>query len=231
MRTTLVCAVLVLVVIGVAAAVGRAIFIGDWAHRAEPLRVRMLLAMGYNDRDIAHQPQDLVEVDDKFGNHRVTTWLHVIPGAVFLLLAPIQFLPSIRNRFLGLHRWLGRILIVAALISGAAGLFFGLFLPLGGFKESIPIAIFGALLFFSAIRGYIAIRRGEVRRHREWMIRAFAVALAIATVRVVLTALDMARIMAADPRALFVVSIWSGWLITLAVAEAWIRYTRGRVEA
>jgi len=228
-RSALWLAVIVLVIIGLAAAVGRTMFVGDFTHRAEPLRERMMHALGYNN--VRHHEADIAEVDDKFGKHRVMTWLHVVPGGIFLLLAPIQFLAPVRNRFLGFHRWLGRILLVAALASGAAGLFFGFFLPLGGFKESIPIAIFGGLLFFSAMRAYIAIRNGQVRIHREWMIRAFAVALAISTVRVVILAFDVARVGVDQPRTMFVISIWSGWLITLAIAEFWIRYTRRRVAA
>ena len=73
------------------------------------------------------------------------TLLHVIPGSLFLLLAPIQFLPPVRNRFLGIHRWLGRVLIVAALISGGVGIFFGVYKPFGGVREGVGIAIFGAL--------------------------------------------------------------------------------------
>ena len=224
MKTALVLAVILLAVLGVAAAIGRAVFVGDWAHRAEPIRERMMHALGYHN--VRHPEADLAEVDNKLGGHRITTWLHVIPGGIFLLLAPIQFLPSVRNRFLGVHRWLGRILIVAALISGAVGMFFGLFMPFGGLTEAIAIAIFGGLLFFSALRAYVAIRSGQVRIHREWMIRAFAVALAISTVRLVVMGLDIARIGVDAPRAMFAVSIWSGWLITLAVAEAWIRRTR-----
>ena len=120
---------------------------------------------------------------------------------------------------------------VNRLISGAAGLFFGVFHPIGGVREAIGIVIFGTFLVVCVIRAYVAIRRGNVAMHREWMIRTFAVALAISTVRVVASALDSTRAAAADPREQFVVSIWSGWLITIAAAELWIRYTRRSTDA
>lgn len=73
----------------------------------------------------------------------------------------------------------------------------------------------------------VAIRRGQVARHREWMIRAFAVALGISTVRVVGTVFDVALTPAGvPPPEVFVLSLWTGWTLTLAAAEAWIRYTR-----
>jgi uncharacterized membrane protein YozB (DUF420 family) len=40
-------------------------------------------------------------------------------------------------------------------------------------------------------RGWRAIRHGDVEAHREWMIRAFAVCAGIATVRIVMAALDL----------------------------------------
>ena len=59
------------------------------------------------------------------------------------------------------------------------------------------------------------------------MIRAFAIALGISTVRVVALIFDLtltpAGVRTPD---VFVLSIWIGWLLTMAVAEAWIRYTR-----
>ncbi len=224
MRATGWVTVILLVLIGVAAAIGQAVFIGDLAHRAEPLRLRLIDSP-------PHSEAMLAEVDNKYGNHRFTTLLHIVPGGIFLPLAPIQFIPAIRNRYLRAHHWLGRALMIAVLVSGAAGMFFGVFHPIGGMREAVGIVIFGAFLFVCVIRAYIAIRRGQVERHREWMIRAFAVALAISTVRVVATGLDFTGAWGDDPRQQFAVSIWSGWLITMAVAELWIRYTRRSTNA
>jgi uncharacterized membrane protein len=224
MRATVWVGVVLLVVIGVAAAIGRAIYSGDLVHRAESIRLRLIDSP-------PHSEAELAEVDNKFGSQRIMTLLHVVPGGIFLLLAPIQFIPAVRNRYLRLHRWLGRALLVAVLISGAAGIIFGVFNPIGGLREAIGIVIFGTFLFVCAIRAYVAIRRGRVTIHREWMIRTFAVALAISTVRVVAAALDSTRALGGDAREQFVVSIWCGWLITIAAAEVWILYTRRSTNA
>lgn len=220
MRATLWVTVALLVAIGVASAIARAVFTGDLAHRVASIRPLL---------DLPPYPEsELAEVDNKFGGLRAITLLHVVPGGLFLLLAPIQFVPAIRNRYLRAHRRLGRVLIIAALISGAAGLFFGFYRPIGGVREAVPIALFGVFLFISAIRAYVAIRKGQVAVHREWMIRAFATALAISTVRIAAAAIDYAQVWANNHRSQFVLAIWSGWLITLAIAEIWIRYSRGR---
>lgn len=93
----------------------------------------------------------------------------------------------------------------------------------------MAIAVFGGLFLIAICRAFLAIRRHQVARHREWMIRVFAIAIAVSTVRVVAGLLDVVLTPAGfRPPALFVLSLWTGWLITLGVAESWIRYTRPR---
>jgi uncharacterized membrane protein len=224
MRTTVWVAVIFLVLIGLASVIGRVIFPRDFAHRAELTRNRFIDSR-------PHTEEELAEVDNKFGGQRAITLVHIVAGGLFLLLAPLQFVPAIRNRYLRMHRRMGRVLIIVALISGAAGLFFGLYRPIAGVREAVGIALFGVFLFIAAIKGYVAIRNGQVELHREWMIRAFATALAISTVRVAAAVIDIGQIVANNPRTQFVLSIWSGWLITLALAEIWIRYSRGRFSS
>jgi hypothetical protein len=109
----------------------------------------------------------------------------------------------------------------------AAAVNFGLLMPYGGPAESVAIALFGALFLLALSRAFLAIRRHQVARHREWMIRAFAIALAISTVRVVGAAFDVLLTPAAvHPAPIFVLSIWTGWIVTVAAAEPWIRHTR-----
>jgi uncharacterized membrane protein len=218
-------AAILLVLIGVTAAIARTAFVSDLAIRVEPVRERFLLSIGRDQRLVHRDPEQVRGFDRGVGSHRFVAYLHVIPGALFLALAPLQISSRIRTRHLRLHRRLGRVLMICALISGATGLFFGLFLPFGGWSESLVIVIVGVALFVSVARGFVAIRRGDVTTHREWMLRAFALCLGISTVRVVAAVLDVAGI-PMEPRLMFVVSLWIGWILTLAVAELWIRYTR-----
>ena len=88
-----------------------------------------------------------------------------------------------------------------------------------------------ALLVAIAV-GFVAIRRRQIARHREWMIRVFAFATAIATIRIAFAAIDVALTQSGmPPPDQFMFSVWTGWLVTLAAAEAWIRDTRRRVSA
>src|SRR6202035_1301441 len=55
-------------------------------------------------------------LDIGFAKHAALTQIHIIPAALFLVLTPLQFVPSIRMKHLQVHRWLGRILVVSGAI-------------------------------------------------------------------------------------------------------------------
>ncbi|HEU5251388.1 MAG TPA: DUF2306 domain-containing protein [Thermoanaerobaculia bacterium] len=227
MTTGLWCAVVVLVVVGVAASIGRGVFPGDFATRADPVRGQILAALHRADPFASERAQELDRFDVRYAANPLLTLAHVVPGGVFLILAPLQFSARIRNRHIRFHRWSGRVLVATALVAAAAGLHFGLSMPYGGSGEAAAIAVFGGLFVIAVLRAFVAIRQRQVAVHREWMIRAFAIAIGIATVRVVAAVLDLALTPAGvGPSKIFVLSLWIGWGATLAAAEIWIQHTR-----
>lgn len=215
----------VLSVIGVVSGGARAIFVADLATLAEPARLSTLSV--FRDNPIPHTDADLAHFDGRFAAQPIVTLLHVVPGALFLALAPLQFSSRVRTDYLNIHRWSGRALMLLGVTSVLSSFYFGLLNPFGGLGEAAAIGLFGALFLFALARAYLAIRSGHVDLHREWVIRAFAVALAISTVRLVNVVLDITFMPSGTALAdLFVLSLWIGWVTTIAAAEAWIRYTR-----
>ena len=158
--------------------------------------------------------------------------LHVVLGGLYLLFAPFQFVKRIRSRHLGYHRRMGRVLVAVGLVVGATALFMGLVIPFSGRAESVLIALFGSLFLFALVKGFVHVRAGRVALHREWMIRAFAIALAIATQRLIFVpSLFVAGV--ADPTDGRIVTLslaaWSAALVMhSSLAEAWIRLSRKR---
>lgn len=220
-------AVVLLAALGAGAALGRALFVDDLASRAEPVRMRLTSALISHDPNAAQRPAEVHRFDSRFAAHPVLALLHVVPGGLFLLLAPIQFSQRIRSRYIAFHKWSGRILVVAAFATAFSALFFGLLMPYGGWTEGIAIATFGSLFLIAITRAFVAIRGGNVALHREWMLRAFAIALGISVVRVVGAVLDVVLTPAGfSVPEIFVLSVWAGWIISLGGAELWIRHTR-----
>jgi uncharacterized membrane protein len=226
-RAALWSGILLLILVGVAATVNRTVHVTDAAVRLELARQRILPSTPRFIPDPAARMREVTDFDAPFALHPRTARLHVLTGAAFLLLAPLQFVTPIRRRYARVHRWTGRALLVFGCLTGLSGLYFGLLMPFAGPRESAAIALAGGLFFLSMARAFLAIRAGEVARHREWMIRAFAVAVGISTVRVMGGILDTTLTPAGfSVREIFVGSVWLGWVVTVATAEIWIRRTR-----
>ena len=222
--------VILLAMIGVAAAIGRGVFLDDLATRIEPERQAFMESLDRNDPHAAERAADVAWLDRRFAAHPIVTVLHLLPGGIFLLLAPLQFSARLRRRHIRIHRWSGRLVIVTGIIGAVTGMYFGLLMPYGGWGEAVAIAIFGGLFLGAIVRGYVAIRSRQVTRHREWMIRVLALALAISVVRILMGVLDYALTPAGfTPRQNFVLAVWAAWIISLAAAELWIRHTRPRI--
>src|ERR671910_2023062 len=111
--------------------------------------------------------------------------VHVVLGGLYLTLAPFQFVRRIRSRHLAYHRRVGRILVAIGVVVGVSALFMGLVIPFSGWGERVIIGLFGTLFLVALLKGFVHVRAGRVALHREWMIRAFAIGLAIATQRVI----------------------------------------------
>jgi uncharacterized membrane protein len=163
-----------------------------------------------------------------FLDHPTIVGLHVVLGAVYIVVAPFQFVERIRSRHISYHRAAGRVLVVVGFTVGVTALFLGLVIPFSGWPEAVLIGIFGSLFLYFLGRGYVHIRAKRVTLHQASMMRAFAIALAPATQRVLfippLLVLD-------DPTlnqvVLLSVAAWATALVVHSVlAEVWIRRTR-----
>ena len=163
-------------------------------------------------------------MDIGFAKHMALTLVHIIPGALFLVLTPLQFIPAIRSKHLQVHRWLGRILVVSGLVIGISALVMSYTMNIGGPNETAATTLFGILFLFCLIKAYRHIRRKEVAQHREWMIRAFGIGLGVATTRPIVGMFFAFRKL--TPHEFFGIAFWLGFTITFFVAEAWIDYTR-----
>mgnify|MGYP003455384459 CR=1 FL=1 len=83
------CGVVVLVSVGVAAALGRGMFATDLVARVEPFRTRVLRGLDREDPRAAERPAEARRFDGSFAANPRATLLHVLPGGLFLRAAPL----------------------------------------------------------------------------------------------------------------------------------------------
>jgi len=219
MRSALVWAgLVVLVAFGVLSSVGRALTIADvaWVTRA-----RIAATSAIYPQHAAEIPR----IEEHFARSADIILVHVVTGAVFLSLGLLQFSARFRNRHRQFHRWSGRLLVGLAILAGVSGIWLGVVDPYSS-GERLPTAGAGALFLIAPAVAIRAVGRGHVARHREWMIRFFAVGTGIVVIRLAgpLLIWLLNPVMFRDVIGL---TFWTGFVVSVGVAEVWIRATRG----
>ncbi len=124
----------------------------------------------------APQKSYLFADGQRLGN--LTMMLHIFAGTLLVALVPLQLLQSLRLRFTGFHRQLGKLLVTLALITGLAGM---TYIPLrgtiGGPVMSAAFFLYGLCLFTAALM----VARNALTRdragHWAWGLRLFWLAL------------------------------------------------------
>lgn len=211
---------LLLISLGVYSSIARALILGG--HSSSVADAPRLTASWLFPAYAA----EFVELDAHFAQIPLSTYLHVLVGAVFLACGALQFSATIRSRHPRVHRYSGRGLVALAAIVGPTGLWMGIVAPFS-ITERLPTVAIGVMFLASPVMAIAAIRRGDVRRHREWMLRFYAAGISVAVVRL----LSPAVVWVLDPvvvRAAMGATFWTGWIVTQSAAELWIRFTRPR---
>ena len=163
--------------------------------------------------------------EQRYALHPLAAYAHIVPGVVYLLGAPLQLSHRFRSRHMAVHRRLGRAVLAAGLIAGVAAIVVGVWFPYGGTLEAGAAVAFGAWFVVALVLAYRAVRRRDVARHRRFMIRAFAVGLAVGTARVWIGIFQSVGVLAIQHntgRPWFGVAFWLALVIHAVVAEAYL---------
>jgi uncharacterized membrane protein len=154
-----------------------------------------------------------------FARAPIALFVHLAGGGIALATGPFQINTRLRTRFVTAHRWLGLSYILAIVAGGIAG--FALALKSSG--GMVAQAGFGLLAVFwvgSTLNAYRHVRNRDWSRHRNWMIRSFALTLAAVTLRLYLPSSQLAGI---SFTVAYSFIAWLCWAPNLLVAEWYIR--------
>ena len=105
--------------------------------------------------------------------------IHILSSSFFCLLGALQFLPSLRRAHPFLHRFAGRLVVLAGALSALSGLWMTVayIFPseLQGTALHWARILLSSAMFALITWGVIAIRRRNIHAHRAAMIRAYAI--------------------------------------------------------
>ena len=183
----------------------------------------------FNPGAVSTRNNPAAGLDAHFADHRTLTLAHVLPAMLFMLLGPLQFVRSLRSKYPQIHRWSGRIFLTASDAVGVTGLRMAFGKTIGGIDEKAAITLFGTFFLIALAKALWHALRREFPLHREWMIRGYAIGLAVATIRPIMATFFAAAVMrghAPEPKEFFGTAFWIGFTLQMMAAEAWINYTR-----
>lgn len=105
--------------------------------------------------------------------------LHMLAGALILLMGCIQFIRPIRNKFPAFHRTVGKVYVASSILAAIGGLSYILLQgTIGGFIMNTGFGLYGLMTLFAGIKTYHFARLKKFDRHREWALRLFALGIA-----------------------------------------------------
>lgn len=112
----------------------------------------------------------------------IAFYSHIVFAGLALAIGPFSFVQRIRDRHPRVHRLLGRVYVVCVLLGAVAGLIMAT-VNTAGISGFFGFGALAVLWGWFTVTAHRAIRRRDVRAHRAWMMRSFALTYAAVTLR------------------------------------------------
>ncbi len=110
-------------------------------------------------------------------------YTHILLGGIALLVGWTQFSKKLRLKNIQLHRQVGKLYVITALISATAG--FGMsFFANGGLVSGVGFFLLSILWFYTTLKAYLLVKEGKIAEHEKMMIYSYAICFAAVTLRI-----------------------------------------------
>ena len=165
------------------------------------------------------------EAMGRWWNYKWSLIGHISGGIIALVIGPFQFWKAFRNKYLALHRLLGKIYITAILISVASATYLAWTSALTAYKINWALGLQGLAFawFVTTAMAYLSVRRKKIKQHKEWMIRSYVVTFAFITFRIVSDSPINEYFGVSISGATY---LWISWSIPLLISEIFISWNK-----
>jgi len=119
---------------------------------------------------------------ESFFSNQVWVTMHLVGGSLALLIGPMQFWRSLRNRFLNFHRISGKLYMLGVLLIAISA--FRLSLISFCTPCRVSLFILAVLVSISTWFAWKAIKSKNIKVHRQFMIRSYVCVLSFVAVRI-----------------------------------------------
>ncbi len=168
---------------------------------------------------------------EQFGRYWDVKWLlvgHISGGIVALAMGPFQFSKAFRNRYLNTHRWMGRIYLMAILVSVVFSTILAWTSSIKvNFSWALSLQMLAVAWFLTSGMAYLSVLKKRMIQHREWMIRSYIVTFGFVSFRFLNDSAFAYDLMNKfEERGPTIV--WFCWTIPLLLAEVIMSWKRNK---
>ncbi len=139
---------------------------------------------------------------------------HIIFGGLALFIGWSQFGKSFRNKNIRVHRIIGKLYVIAVVISAVSAVYMG-FYANGGLISSAGFISLGLIWLMTTLAAVIQIRKGNVSKHQQFMTYSYACTFAAVTLRLWYPLLTK---ITGDAESSYIAVAWLCWVPNLLMA-------------
>jgi hypothetical protein len=171
---------------------------------------------------LVHPPQSpppqMAGLDEAFASHAALTLVHILPALAFILLLSLTYF----RRFAS-SMWIAQLLFPLGAIVGITAYAMSAY-AVGGWVERSAVLCFNSLFLYSLFRAWQYRRNSDGQLKQQWLTRAVAILLGIATTRPVMGIFFATSTLThLKPQQFFGIAFWIGFSINTLAIELWLR--------
>ncbi|RKN79816.1 DUF2306 domain-containing protein [Ulvibacterium marinum] len=153
-------------------------------------------------------------------------------AAFTLFVGPLQFVPQIRKNYPKFHRLAGRLYIIGSIVSAIT--VYVLLATTYELPGAIPsLGLLAAIWLFTTVAAYRFIRKRNVLRHKEFMLRSYVCGLAFVFIRLLPGVHELTGLFSfiEDSEMRRTVYEWICWVYPLILVEFWLVWRKQLLQA
>lgn len=161
--------------------------------------------------------QDVIDIPF----YKIAFFAHVYTAMLVLPAGLTQFSSYVRKKLPAVHKYTGWVYAVTVILfAGPGGFYMGLYAN-GGLISQISFCLLALLWIAFTSIAVLKARKNDIKAHRAFLIRSFALTLSAITLR----AWKYVLVFMFHPRPMDVYQVvaWLGWIPNLIIAELIIR--------
>ena len=173
------------------------------------------------DYDVAFL--NLKQDEIKLTYYKVAFFGHVYMSMIVIVLGMFQFSKTIRTHFSQVHKLSGKLYVLfILLVAGPTGLIMA-YHANGGIIAQLSFGVVSILWCFFTLKALLSIKKGEYQRHRNFMVRSYALTLSAVSLR--LLKYGVVTIFELPPMDTYTLVSVLGWTLNLGIAELILKYS------